>query len=351
MRGRRCSIALTAAALTLLPAKARADGDAASAEFIFQTAMKLMAKGKYEDACPRFEESQRLDPGVGTLLYLADCYEKVGRTATAWATFHEAEDAARNAGQRGRQISAKKRAAALLPRLSKLTVTVPAATETPDLTVRRDGLEVARVIWGTAMPVDPGPHEIAAAAPGKLPWKTTVTVARNKDEVEVSIPALADPPLPPPSPPSPSVTKATSTTSMRSTPPAPDQAQRPTQRLAALITGGAGVAAMGASLGLGIAARVRFNESASYCLDNLCDQTGVAIRDGAKTTALVGTIVFVVGATAAAAGAVLWFTAPSPSHSPSPHPPAAAKRGKSSGDGTSVRIGLGPGAGFIEGRY
>jgi hypothetical protein len=342
---RHCSIALTAAltaaVLTLAPAPARADGgDATSAEFMFQQAMKLMEKGKYEDACPRFEESQRLDPGVGTLLYLADCYEKVGRTATAWATFHAAEDAARNAGHRVRQLTAQKRAATLLPKLSKLMVTVPAATETPELTVRRDGAPLARVVWGTGMPVDPGPHEIVAEAPGKLPWKTTVTVARNKDVVEVSIPALADAPLPPP-PSSPPPSQASTPTPIRSTTPAADQPSKPTQRIAALVTGGAGVAAMGVSVVLGFAARARFNESASYCLDNFCDQTGVALRDGAKTTALAGTIVFVAGATAAAAGAVLWFTAPSP----------AAKRGKSGDERTTLRIGLGFGAGFIEGRY
>jgi hypothetical protein len=341
--GLRCAVAIAGVVLTLQPTSARADGgDAASAEFMFQQAMKLMAKGKYADACPRLEESQRLDPGVGTLLYLADCYEKVGRTATAWATFHEAENAARNAGHRVRQITAQKRAAALEPRLSKLMVTVPAATVTPELTVRRDGLEVARVVWGTGMPVDPGPHEIEASAPGKLPWKTTVSVARNKDLVEVSIPALADAPPPPPSSQPPNGTTPATLATPRLT-PTPDAHPRwkSTQGLAALITGGAGVVAMGASLGLGIGARARFDESSTYCVDSLCDQTGVALRAEAKNTALAGTIVFVVGATAVATGAVLWFTAPS----------LAVKRSGSRDEGTSLRIGLGFGAGFIEGRY
>src|SRR5689334_19349942 len=101
-------------ALTLLAATWAADvraegGDRVAAESVFQDGKRLMAAGKYAEACPKFETSQRLDPGVGTLLNLADCYEKVGRTATAWATFLEAASGSKAAGNAAREKAARDR--------------------------------------------------------------------------------------------------------------------------------------------------------------------------------------------------------------------------------------------------
>src|SRR6186713_2555584 len=88
--------------LMLAPAVASAQADAqqkAAAEALFDEAYQLLAQGQYESACRRFEQSQEIDPGVGTLLYLGDCFERSGKTASAWATFREASSAALAAGQ------------------------------------------------------------------------------------------------------------------------------------------------------------------------------------------------------------------------------------------------------------
>ena len=97
-----------------------------------------MAQGKHADACPKLEESQRLDPGIGTQFNLAVCYEQVGRTASAWSTFLDVAGAARAAGQTEREKVARQRATALEPRLIRLTITAPvpslrssATTSTP----------------------------------------------------------------------------------------------------------------------------------------------------------------------------------------------------------------------------
>ena len=50
--------------------------DAAAARALFEQARKLLADGKPEQACPKLEESQRLDPGIGTLFNMADCHER-----------------------------------------------------------------------------------------------------------------------------------------------------------------------------------------------------------------------------------------------------------------------------------
>ena len=51
------------------------------AEELFRRAKTLMAERKHRDACPLLEESQKLDPQMGTLLNLAICHENVGKVA------------------------------------------------------------------------------------------------------------------------------------------------------------------------------------------------------------------------------------------------------------------------------
>jgi len=110
-----------------LPALAHAEAGAAqkaAAESLFDDALKAMKSGHFAEACPKLEESERIDPAIGTLLYLAECYEKSGRTASAWATFREAASAAQAQGETDRTRVAAARADRLQPSLSKLTLKV-----------------------------------------------------------------------------------------------------------------------------------------------------------------------------------------------------------------------------------
>src|SRR5689334_21242307 len=100
----------------------------ASAEALFDAAIQAMKDGHYTDACPKLENSQRIDPGVGTLLYLGECYERIGRTASAWATFREAASQAEASGQARRAKAAHDRIAKLEPDLSYLTIEVAEGT-------------------------------------------------------------------------------------------------------------------------------------------------------------------------------------------------------------------------------
>ena len=78
MRRRRL-IAPIVAAASLVSARAPAanEVDEAAARVLFGEGRKLAAAGDYAAACPKFEESFRLDPGIGTGFNLADCWEHI----------------------------------------------------------------------------------------------------------------------------------------------------------------------------------------------------------------------------------------------------------------------------------
>src|SRR4051794_21941124 len=111
---RKLSLVLTATlGLMAHPLAAQSSSDKATAEALFANGRRLMASGDYAAACPKFAASQKLDPGVGTLLNLADCYEKKGQTASAWGEFLEAASAARAIGSKEREQAARDRAQSL----------------------------------------------------------------------------------------------------------------------------------------------------------------------------------------------------------------------------------------------
>ena len=166
----------------LVPLAARAADDKAAAEALFDEARRLMADKRYGDACPKLEASQRLDPGVGTMLNLADCYEKNGQTASAWAQFRETISAARKAGSLEREEIARSRARELEPKLSYLTIVTWQGQE---VLVQRDGTTIDAAVLGTPIPVDPGKHEVVASAEGKRSWTTTVEVPTTRARATV----------------------------------------------------------------------------------------------------------------------------------------------------------------------
>ena len=144
----------TAPAHAQQPAPAR---DEALAQSLFDAARALMDRGDYARACPMFAESQRLDPGGGTILNLAACREKEGKLGQAWTLFQEALAIAVHDKNANREATARTRIAALEPRvpfvLVSLDVSVPDFVR-PEL----DGHVLPRTALGTRIAVDPGRH-------------------------------------------------------------------------------------------------------------------------------------------------------------------------------------------------
>lgn len=178
------------AAIVCSAGPARADGsDARIAQALFEEARELMADKRYAEACPKLEESQRRDPGGGTLLNLALCREGEGKTATAYVTLTEALAIAMRDGRRDRQEIARAHMAALQPSLPRLTVVVPAEVAVDGLAIAVDDAPLPEAAWSVATPVDPGSHTVSASAPGRASWKTTVSV-RGGEKRSVDVPSL-----------------------------------------------------------------------------------------------------------------------------------------------------------------
>ena len=148
-------------------------GDAATAEAMFLEGRHAMEAGDYAHACPKFAESQRLDPAAGTLMNLASCEEKVGKLAGAWQHWKEAIDAL--PPKDDRIAFAHSRVVDLERRLSWLTVNL-APGSNQDARILRDDVELGRASQGVPLPVDAGEHTVAVFVPGRAPDRVTVSL-------------------------------------------------------------------------------------------------------------------------------------------------------------------------------
>ena len=278
----------------------------ALASRLFDDASKLLAAGQAPAACAKYAESQRLDPELGTLLHLAECYAKVGKTASAWTTFREAADVATQRSD-PRNAKIRERIASIEKNLPELILVV-AESEPKTLEIRQDGAILGRAAWGTPVPVDPGEHTITATAPGTRPRELKVTVMSDGQTLSVHLPAAEAVPAvgPAASPPvagAPAPTRVASNSEGRRT----VSKQR---TLTAMLIGGAGVVGVGVGAVFGLMVKPAYDESAAHCNGNYCDATGHEARQNAFTKARISNIAFAAGASALAVGVVIWLTAP-----------------------------------------
>jgi hypothetical protein len=287
---------LVAAAAPAAPTKQEVQ----QADKLFREARTLMTQGKYEAACPKLEQSQKLDPAPPTQYQLGICYENTGRPATALAYFTEVADLAQKAGFKDKEKAARDKASALEPKVPRIVIEVPAASRVSGLAILRDGKPVPDNQYNQPILVDPGEYAISATAPGKKPFDTTVSVRGEGVRVKVPI-VLADvedlskgPDGPPPPP------------------PPVDKGGLGAQRIAgiSLAVVGAGGVAVGAVFGIN--AKDTYEKAIkdpSLCPSKkACYPEGKKLVDEAQTAALISTIGFVAGGVVLAAGVVVFAT-------------------------------------------
>lgn len=303
-----CSLLALAA---LVPARAALaqQGNAPAAEELFKAGKELMKEGKIDEACGKFAASNKLDPGIGILLYLGDCYEQAGKVASAWAAFEDAVARAKSRGDSEREKIATKRSENLAKRLPKVRVNVVAANNGAGFVVEQDGTPLDPATWGVALPLDPGVHVFEARRPGKQAWRSEVKVEEGKTS-EVNVPELAadssgksaDPPIDKPKVPDPIV------------PVTPDEPAPfwNGQRVAGLVVGAVGLAGVGVGIGLGVKTMNDWSTAQDHCDDGdpaRCDAEGVTAGEDARTAGIASTVGFAVGGAAVATGLIVFLTA------------------------------------------
>jgi hypothetical protein len=303
------------------PAHAQSSGrNPAAAQALYDDARQLVKAGRYAEACPKFKESYRLDPGGGTLLNLADCYEKQGATALAWTTFKEALAIAQRDGRNDRIEFANQHLATLDARLARLTVHVSDSVRVPGLTISLDGAPLGDAAWGVAMPLDPGTHVIRAEAPGKQPFSTSVDVPSKASQEDVDVPKLADASGPP------QPTPKNSVPAVRAT-----EAKGSATATVGWIVGAVGVVGVGVGSYFGLHAISRWNDRQTQCRQG-CTTGAKTAGDDANQAATISDVAFGVGAAALAVGAYLVISSRG-GKAPDAHETAALRIAPAAGPG------------------
>lgn len=276
------------------------DAQSQASEALFRQAKTLMGKGEFAEACEKFSASHELEPGVGTLLYLGDCYEHAGRFASALDTFRQARVLAQARGDRERDHLASVRSVALEPRVPRLEIRV-GAEQPADLQITINGAPLERRDFNRALQRDSGAYELRFSAPGYEPYATRIELRNGQGRpAVVSAPRLVS-----------AAALATSEPERA----APEQAGG-TQRVVAWVLGGTGVAlGIGAGV-LAVLAAGKNNDSKADCSavdPNRCNPRGVSARQDAQSLATAATVTGLLGGLTLAGGVVLYVSAPSAS--------------------------------------
>lgn len=271
----------------------------AAAEALFAEGKRLMNEGSLEEGCPKLAESDRLSPTSGAELALAYCYEKSGKTASAWGAYRLAEGRARTEGRRDREVAAAERSAALEKRLATLSLRIDGPAPTA---LFLDGVSIERASVGVRLPIDPGPHKIRATAPGMAPFELDVRAPAEGATAEAVVRLVPAPAenkphvvVSPPRSPTSSVAEAGEPSFLRP---------------AGFTLGALGIVAIGVSAAFGVRAGSLDSRSSDDCDGNVCGPAGRDDRLAAQSSGRISTGFFVAGGISLTLGIVMVLLAP-----------------------------------------
>lgn len=296
---------LAVAVVTLASTATTASGgtDDAKAQALYDEAKADVAAGKWTDACPKLATSQKLAPKMNTAYRLAECYEHIGKRASAAKRYREAAIAATTAGETGKAKAALDRAEKLQQAgLPKLSVVAAAGCE-----VRIDGEPLTSAELAGPFAIDPGEHAVEATAPQKKSYRASFVIPEGASTTTLAIPELEN-----------------EVTAAPITEPAPPPLKDPeptapptnTTKVIGMVLAGTGVVAIGIGGFLALSARSKYHDADPHCPPAGCDEIGAQATEDARRLGNVATVVIGAGLALGITGTVLWLTAPSHREAP-----------------------------------
>ncbi len=274
---------------------------------VFKQAKKLMAEKKYAEACPKFEKSYQMDPGIGGQLNVGKCYEEWGKLGKAFHAYSEALKQAEESND-NRAEKIKKLVAQLDPQVPRLVIHIPADADTAGLQITIDGIAVTVEELANPQLVDPGPKQVEYALGSGARKTKLVPVERGgTSEITLELPTAKDKPE------QPVHAKIAVVPKPHHDDPEVADDTGHGQRVAGVVIAGVGVAGMAVASYLGLSARSKYNEAlSSHCMNmtTTCDAQGLTGTHDARSQANTATIIFGVGAAATVTGIVVYVLAP-----------------------------------------
>lgn len=266
------------------------------ADALFKKGKQLSADKKYDEACPTFEQVDKLDPGIGAKLNVAKCYEDWGKLAIAYKWYVEAEQMAKSEKDK-RLPKIKEIVEAVDLDVPRLTITLPAKIDAATAAIQLDGKPFPTGELGKEQRVDPGKHVIEYLVK-QAPRTRSLSIEKGEmTEIELEFGPAKGPdgkPLPDP-------------------PPVVATPSRNWRKISGIISGSVGLVGLGVASVLTVTARSSYNDALDeHCggLTDMCNDEGIRITSDAKKRANTATVISIVGGVALATGIVLYLTAP-----------------------------------------
>jgi hypothetical protein len=264
----------------------------------FNKGRELFIKEAFAPALVEFRAASELYESPNTRLYIARCERALGHVAAAYVEFRRAaNEAADRARTDPRYASthdvAAQEGAALESKLAH--VTIVARSGLPDsVTITINGAAFGQASLGVGAPVDPGPIDVVARAPGYVTvHKNVGATAGEAVEVELKLERAA----------------SEAPTANDEKPPEDEPVHETPHtshslRNAGWVVGGIGVAGMGVCATFFALAQARFDQLKSQC-SGPCDASYTSQVNEGQTFQTIGNVALAAGGTAIVTGVIM----------------------------------------------